>query len=284
MSRQPRPAGKPADYRARFQVEPGAKPKLVDIDAGFCDRPLKKEDAQVAIDRNRARLTASQTKLYAEARQSVLVILQGLDASGKDGLVTHIIGALNPLSCTVTSFKAPSAVELAHDFLWRHHLVTPARGWVGIFNRSWYEAVLVERVHDLVPKKTWSRRYDRINEFERMLADSGTTIVKIFLTISREEQLARFAARLDDPLKQWKIDESDYQDRNLWGDFCAAYEDVFAKCSTTAAPWYVVPSDHKWFRNLAVSQILADTMDEMHIEAPTPHVDLDEIRRKYLAE
>jgi PPK2 family polyphosphate:nucleotide phosphotransferase len=267
------------DYYRRFRVKPGAHPKLDDIDPGFCD--LDKTSATPLLERNRARLAELQMHLYAEKRHSVLICLQGLDTAGKDGVVTHMLGYMNPLSCTVTGFKVLSAEEGAHDFLWRYHKVTPERGWVAIFNRTPYESVLVERVHKLVPKSTWSQRYRQIVDFEQMLSANGTTVIKIYLHISKKEQLRRFRDRLDDPAKQWKISEADYAEREYWDDYVEAYEEVFARCSTDEAPWFIVPANHKWFRNLAVSQILVEALEKLHIAPPVPSVDLAEIRRKY---
>ena len=188
---------------------------------------------------------------------------------------------MNPQGCRVVSFKQPSAEELAHDFLWRTELQTPERGEVVIFNRSHYEDVLIVRVHDLVPKKVWSKRYKQINDFERVLVANGTHILKFFLHISKEEQLHRFEQRLDDPSRRWKISEADYSERGFWDDYEKAYEDVLSKCSTNDAPWFVIPSDRKWFRNLAISQIIVETMEKLGIEIPEPTVDIADIRRKY---
>jgi len=190
---------------------------------------------------------------------------------------------MNPQGCAVHGFKTPSAEELAHDYLWRVHRVTPAKGQVTIFNRSHYEDVLVVRVHDLVPKKVWSKRYDEINAFEQYLVENGTHVVKFFLHIDAAEQLARFKQRLDDPARHWKISESDYSERALWDQYQAAFEDALEKCSTERAPWYVIPANHKWFRNLAVSQILVETLDSLGMKMPPPRVDLAEIRAKYHA-
>ena len=184
---------------------------------------------------------------------------------------------------SVAGFRVPTEVERDHDFLWRIHQHTPGLGQVAIFNRSHYEDVLVVRVHDLVPKAVWSRRYDQINAFEELLAASGVTIVKFFLSISPDEQLARFKERLDDPARQWKISEADYKERAFWDDYAKAYEAMLEKCSTAHAPWYVIPSNHKWFRNLAVSRILADTLDDLRMKMPKPTVDLDAIRKAYHA-
>ncbi len=196
-------------------------------------------------------------------------------------MVRHVIGVMNPQGCRVFGFKQPSPEELAHSFLWRIERQVPKRGEVVIFNRSHYEDVLIVRVHDLVPKKVWSKRYAQINDFERKLLANGTHILKFFLHISKDEQLKRFKKRIDDPERQWKISEADYTERKYWKDYEAAYEDVLGKCSTKEAPWFVIPSDHKWFRNLAISEIIVDTMEKMGIKTPKPTVDIAEIRRKY---
>ena len=221
--------------------------------------------------------------LYVEGRRSLLICLQGLDAAGKDGTIKHFLGAMNPQGCTVTQFRQPSAEEAAHDFLWRVHRATPGRGDVAIFNRSHYEDVLVVRVHDLVPKSVWSLRYERINAFEQELIDHDTQILKFFLHISSEEQLVRFRARLEDPTKQWKISESDYEERRLWGDYMTAYEEALSRCSTEHAPWFVIPSNHKWFRNLAVARIVVEHLESLNLSYPKPTVDLERIRREYQA-
>ena len=210
-----------------------------------------------------------QFQLYAEQKRSLLICLQAPDAGGKDGVVRHVIGSMNPQGCRVVPFKQPTAEELAHDFLWRIEKQTPRQGEVVIFNRSHYEDVIVVRVHDLVPKKVWSQRYEQINDFERRLVANGTHILKFFLHISKEEQLERFKDRLDDPARHWKISEADYSERKHWDDYETAYEDAISKCSTEAAPWFVIPSDHKWFRNLAISRIIVETMENMGIKIPS---------------
>lgn len=227
------------------------------------------------------RLDALQNQLYADATRSLLVVLQGLDAAGKDGTVRHIFRGMDPQGISVFSFKEPTARELAHDFLWRVHKRTPQKGEVVVFNRSHYEDVLIVRVHDLVPKSVWSKRYELINEFEKNLAEAGTTILKFYLHVSAEEQLKRFKDRLDDPLRQWKISEADYTERSYFADYLRAYEEVFAKTSTPHAPWFIIPSDHKWFRNLAVSKIVVETLDSLGMKLPHTTVDLEDIRRKY---
>jgi PPK2 family polyphosphate:nucleotide phosphotransferase len=209
-------------------------------------------------------------------------VLQGLDAGGKDAVVRHVLTGMNPSGCVSVNFKQPTAEDLAHDFLWRVHPHVPGKGSVAIFNRSHYEDALVARVHNLVPEKVWSKRYDQINDFEQLIStENNTTILKFFLHISKDEQLSRFKKRLDDPARQWKISESDYKERDYWGDYIEAFEDVLTKTSTKHAPWFIIPSDHKWFRNLSISQIIAQTMEEMDMQFPKPTVNLGEIRRKY---
>ncbi len=219
--------------------------------------------------------------LYAEKARSLLIVLQGIDAAGKDGVCRHVITAMSPQGCSVIGFKQPTPEERGHDFLWRVHRHAPETGRVAIFNRSHYEDVLVVRVHKLVPKDTWQVRYDHINAFERLLADSGTTILKFFLWISKDEQLERFKDRLDDPGRQWKISEGDYTERGYWDDYVSAYEDMLERCSTERAPWFVIPSNHKWFRNFAVSSIIAEAMEGMKMQLPKPTVDIAAIRKAY---
>ncbi len=271
------------DYRKQFLAEPGRRVRLADVDPGFKDKHVGKSGAVKQTQADDETLRELQYLLYAEHRHSVLICLQGLDASGKDGTIGHVFGALNPQGARVHAFKVPSQVEADHDFLWRAHEQTPARGEIVIFNRSHYEDVLVVRVHDLVPKSVWSKRYELINAFEKTLADNGTTILKFYLHISEEEQLERFKDRLDDPMRRWKISESDYTERAYFKEYLRAYEEVLEKTSTPYAPWYVIPSDHKWFRNLAVSKIVADALTELHMTVPPTTVDIDEIRRKYHA-
>jgi PPK2 family polyphosphate:nucleotide phosphotransferase len=271
------------EYREKFSVDPGRILKLKDIDPAFKGQHETAEAAAEEVEHYRSKLASRQSLLYAEKKHSVLIVLQALDAGGKDGTVNHVFAALNPQGAKVTGFKQPTPLELAHDFLWRVHLHAPAKGEVAIFNRSHYEDVLVTRVHKLIDKPTWTARYDQIRDFEKELAESGTTILKFFLHISKEEQLARFAERLEDPKRNWKISESDYSERALWDAYIAAFEDALSATSTHHAPWFVIPANHKWFRNLAVSQIVADTMDDLRMSYPKPTVDLADIRRKYHA-
>jgi PPK2 family polyphosphate:nucleotide phosphotransferase len=271
------------DYRKKFVVERNSKLRLTKVDASYTGEHETHEKALPEIQANVERMAKLQYLLFADSRQSVLVVLQALDAAGKDGVIRHVFTGMNPQGTFVYGFKQPSPLEAAHDFLWRAHLRTPGKGEVAIFNRSHYEDVLVVRVHKLVPQSVWSKRYDLINDFETMLSQNGTTILKFYLHISPEEQLSRFKQRLDDPSRHWKISESDYSERELWSEYMAAYEDAMALTSTKHAPWYVIPANHKWFRNLAVSQIVADTMDEMGLKLPPTRVDLADIRRKYHA-
>jgi PPK2 family polyphosphate:nucleotide phosphotransferase len=259
--------------RESLLVRPGSRPHLADVDAGATHGRTKARSA-VELGRGLDRLTGLQDRLWAEAKHPILIVLQGIDAAGKDGTVRHVMTAFNPMGCMVTSWKAPTPVELAHDYLWRIHRQMPGKGEIVVFNRSHYEDVLVVRVHDLVPKEVWSRRYDQINAFERLLVEEGTTILKFFLYIDRDEQRARLQARLDDPSKRWKFRLGDLEERKRWDDYTAAYEDMLERCSTDDAPWYVIPANRKWFRNLAVAEILADTLDDLKPRYPEPAEDL----------
>ena len=271
------------DYRKKFAVEPGKKVRLSRIDPSYTGKHETHDKALPEIQKNVERMDKLQYLLYADGSQSLLVVPQALDAAGKDGTIRHVFSGMNPQGTFVYGFKQPSREEAAHDFLWRAHARTPGRGEVVVFNRSHYEDVLVVRVHKLVPHSVWSKRYELINDFETMLSRNGTTILKFFLHISPQEQLARFKQRLDDPSRHWKISESDYSERELWPQYVDAYEDAMKLTSTRHAPWYIIPSNHKWFRNLAVSQIIADTMDDMGLKLPPTRIDLVEIRRKYHA-
>jgi PPK2 family polyphosphate:nucleotide phosphotransferase len=270
------------DYRNLFAVEPGKHVKLADFDPDYHGKRLSEAVAKTETENYRDQISKLQDLLYAEGRHSLLIVLQAMDAGGKDGTVRHAMSTMSPVGTIVTSFKQPSAEELKHDFLWRVHPHVPAKGMVSIFNRSHYEDVLVVRVHNLVPKDMWSERYAFINEFEKMMRkQNGTRIIKFFLYISKDEQLARFKSRLDDPTRNWKISEDDYREREFWDDYIAAYEAVFNKTSTRHAPWYIIPANHKWFRNLAISQIVAATLEDLGIQTPEPQVDLEVIRRQY---
>lgn len=257
-----------ADAR-RWRVDPGTKVDLGKIDTRSTDgSPGDKGSTEAVMRDVLHRLQGLQERLYADGGQSLLVVLQAIDAGGKDGTIKHVFRGLNPAGCKVVSFKVPSEEERSHDFLWRVHTKAPARGEVVVFNRSHYEDVLVVRVHDLVPEDVWRPRYDFINDFEANLAASGTRIVKLYLHISKEEQAERLQARLDDPSKQWKFRKGDLDDRALWDDYIAAFEEAITRTSTDCAPWYVVPADRKWYRNWAVSRILVETLEDMDPQYP----------------
>ncbi|MEI7436063.1 MAG: polyphosphate kinase 2 family protein [bacterium] len=269
-------------WREQLQVKPGSTfhPSDVDPDSTPGWKKAKKDQAQERLYKNVAALATLEHKLYAENRRAVLVVLQAMDAAGKDGLIRTVFSGLNPQGCRVTPFKVPSAEERSHDFLWRIHKALPPCGEIGVFNRSHYEDVLVVRVHDLVPKAVWKARYDTINSFERLLTGTGVTVVKFFLHIGRDEQKRRLLARLDDPDRNWKASEADFSERTRWDDYMKAYSDALTRCSTACAPWYVIPSNHKWYRSLAVSEILRETMEDMQLKFPPPQADLEALRRK----
>jgi PPK2 family polyphosphate:nucleotide phosphotransferase len=257
-------------------IKPNSRVRLAEFDPNE-HFGIEKSTAAEQLKINVARLSVLQYLLYAEAKRSVLVVLQGIDAGGKDGTIRHVMTGLNPQGVRVTPFKVPEGEEKRHDYLWRVHRAVPEYGQIGIFNRSHYEEVLVVRVHEMVPKTIWSRRYDQINAFESMLAENGVKILKFLLYISKDEQLMRFKARVEDKSKNWKFSEKDIQERRYWDDYIDAYNDMIQKCSPTHAPWYVIPANRKWFRNLAVSQILVDTLEGMNIQSPIPTADLSKI-------
>jgi PPK2 family polyphosphate:nucleotide phosphotransferase len=260
----------------RYRVEPGQRVHLAGLDAGSTAAfdGGKKEAERVALPTLNERLEELQEMLWAEHRHKVLVVLQGMDTSGKDGTIRHVFEGVNPLGVRVAVFKAPTEVELAHNFLWRVHPMVPGRGEIAIFNRSHYEDVLAVRVRRLAPEEVWQPRYRQIAEFERLLAETGTTILKFFLHIDRDEQKKRLQARLDDPAKRWKFRKGDLADRALWDDYRAAYEDALEKTSTEHAPWYIVPANKKWYRNLVVATILVETLERLGMSTPEPEEDL----------
>ncbi len=247
------------DLRDALRIKPGSQVRLAGLDP-TATHGWDKATGELELDNQLARLADLQDRFWAEAKRSALVVLQGIDAAGKDGTINKVMEAFNPQGCPVTSFKVPSTEELAHDYLWRIHKAVPRKGEIGIFNRSHYEDVLVVRVHGIVPKAVWSKRYEQINAFERHLVDNGTTIVKIFLSIDKDEQRQRFQDRFDDPTKRWKFSMGDLEERKLWDDYQAAFDEALSKTSTEHAPWYVIPANRNWFRNLAVATILADTI------------------------
>ena len=262
----------------RLRVKAGDTVKLADVAPDETHGFDKGPELEAALAKNIARLDELQYLLYAEHQRSLLVVLQGMDASGKDGTIRHVLTGFNPQGCHVTPFKKPTPEELAHDFLWRMHRVVPGKGDVAIFNRSHYEDVVAVRVHGLAPVRVWKQRYDQINNFEQFLVDNGVVVVKFFLHIGKDEQKRRLLRRLEDPKRQWKISLSDFDDRKRWKDYLRAYEDALRECNSKEAPWYVVPADKKWFRNLAVSQILVDTLEALDMRFPPPAVDIKSIK------
>jgi PPK2 family polyphosphate:nucleotide phosphotransferase len=266
-----------------MQLTPVSRRTPLALDDRSAARPSELPDAE-ELKRETGkllkRLGELQAALYADARYAVLVVLQARDAGGKDGTVRKVFGACNPLGCQVTSFKVPTPLELSHDYLWRVHQAVPARGMIGIFNRSHYEDVLVVRVKDIVPKAVWSKRYDQINEFERMLDDNRVKIIKFFLHISRDEQASRLRDRLSDPKKNWKFRAGDLDDRDLWDDYTKAYRDALRMCSTPWAPWYAVPADDKKARNYYVARTMVDTLDGLGLRYPKADHDVLKLKRK----
>ena len=253
-----------------FTLAPGVKFCLNDFDPDYTGKYDDNDDAKKQTKKNLERLSELQEMLYAQGKKALLIVLQGMDTAGKDGTIAHVMGAFNPQGVLVCPFKVPSPEELAHDYLWRVHKVTPPRGMVAIFNRSHYEDVLVVRVAKLAPEEVWRKRYEHINDFERILSDNGVTLVKLFLHISREEQAERLRERQETPSKQWKFSPGDLEVRKQWDDYMAAYEDALTQCNTEYAPWYVVPANRKWYRNLVVSSILMETMEKMGLRYPDP--------------
>jgi PPK2 family polyphosphate:nucleotide phosphotransferase len=272
----------PPNLFKEFMVRPESSLRLDETDAGCHGLYESREAAQMEIRSLVEKLGHFQYLMYAEKKHSLLIVLQGLDASGKDGVIRHVLSGMNPAGCHVVAFKRPKPEELDHDFLWRVHPHLPAKGEVSIFNRSHYEDVLVVRVHQSADPQVWSKRYDLINDFEKMLVtENNTTVLKFFLHISKKEQLARFKQRLEDPTRRWKISEADYKERAYWDRYMGAFEDMLHRTSTRYASWFVIPSDQKWFRDLAVSQIVARTLENLDMKWPKPSVNLDDIRRRY---
>jgi PPK2 family polyphosphate:nucleotide phosphotransferase len=270
-------------YRDLFRVNPGSTVRLSEIDPNFTDKHEDKASADAERERDTEKLRQLQYLLYAEHARMLLICLQGIDASGKDGTIGHVFGALNPVGARAHAFTVPSREEADHDFLWRAHVRAPAKGEIVIFDRSHYEDVLVVRVHKLVPDAVWSARYELINDFEKNLTAAGTTVLKFYLHISTDEQLRRFKDRLDDPTRHWKISEADYTERAFFPQYLQAYEDALSRTSTAHAPWFVIPANRKWFRNLAVSKIVVETLESLGMAFPPTTVDIEEIRRRYHA-
>ena len=260
-----------------YLVRPGRKIKLAMRSTDDTGKFKDKADAAAATARNLEKLDKLQELLYAEAKHAILIVFQAMDGGGKDGAIEHVFSGVNPQGCQVTSFKVPTPIEKAHDYLWRIHAAAPAKGMIGIFNRSHYESVLVERVHKLVSPAVCKGRYDQINEFEELLASEGTTILKFFLHISKDEQKERMEARLKDKTKQWKFNAADLKEREKWDDYQRAFEDAIEKCSTKHAPWFVVPADRKWFRNWVLSDTIVRTMEKLKMKFPPAAAGLDKI-------
>lgn len=261
-----------------YRVKPGSKVNLQKWDAddnGHFEGG--KKEGKKALKPLNDRLEELQELLYAENKHKLLVVLQAMDSGGKDGTIRHVFDGVNPQGVKVASFKVPTEEELAHDYLWRVHKHTPGKGEIAIFNRSHYEDVLVVRVKNLAPDKVWRRRYDHINAFEKLLVDEGTTILKFYLHISLDEQKERFQARLDDPHKNWKFSLGDLKDRALWPDYMKAYEEMLSKTSTDYAPWYIVPANRKWYRNLVIGTVLVETLEGLNMRYPEPEDDLSNV-------
>jgi PPK2 family polyphosphate:nucleotide phosphotransferase len=260
-----------------YLVAPGKKFKLADRDPDDSGDFKNKAAAAEPTQKNLEQLEALQELLYAQSKHAILVVIQAMDTGGKDGAIEHVFSGLDPQGCTVASFKVPTPHEKSLDFMWRYHAAVPPKGMIGIFNRSHYESVLVERVMGIATKEVWSRRFEHINNFERLLADEGVTILKFYLHISKEEQKERLQARLDQPAKQWKFSIGDLEARKRWDDYMAAFQDALRECSTEHAPWYVVPANRKWFRNWVISDTIVRTLKKLKMEYPKPEPGLEKV-------
>lgn len=263
--------------KSPWLVKPHSKVRLADFDTGEND-DLAAEAAAALLTTHRERLAKLQEVLYANQKHSILIVLQGMDTAGKDGTISHIFSGVNPQGCDVSSFKVPTPLESRHDFLWRCHAAVPASGMIGVFNRSHYEAALLPRVHKQITPKDARRIMDEINDWESMLAANNTLILKFFLHISYAEQARRLQARIDDPSKHWKFSVGDLAERDFWSQYRTAYDDVLSHTSRKHAPWFVIPGDHKSFRNLAISGIIADAIDGLNLKYPTPTIDVSKIK------
>jgi PPK2 family polyphosphate:nucleotide phosphotransferase len=263
-----------------LKVEPGTKVDLKDYDPDFTGKFKSEQETLEELARLKEKLFDLQALMYADNRFALLVVIQAMDAGGKDGLIRNVMSTFNPQGCVVIPFKVPSEEERDHDYLWRIHHVIPKRGEINIFNRSHYEDVLVVRVHGLVPKDVWKQRYDQINDFEKYLAENNVIIKKFYLHISKKEQEERILKRLLDPKKNWKFSAADLKERDHWDEYMEAFEDVLTKCSTKSAPWYIVPADKKWYRNYVVAKVLVDTMEGLDMKWPEPSPDVKELARR----
>ena len=260
--------------RAKNIVKPGELVSLNDYVPGYTGSYTKKGQTKRRLKKLHKQLLKLQELLYAENQRALLIILQGMDTCGKDGTIRKVMAGINVQGCDVVNFKVPSTDELSRDFLWRAHRVAPPKGKIGIFNRSHYEDVLVVRVHNLVPEPVWAQRYQQINDFEKMLVENGTVVLKFFLHISKEEQKARLESRISDPTKHWKITEADIRERAYWDDYMQAYEAVLQECSTDWAPWHIIPADKKWYRNLVIAECIVDTLRKLGMRYPEPTADV----------
>ncbi|MBD0300942.1 MAG: polyphosphate kinase 2 family protein [Tolypothrix sp. T3-bin4] len=269
--------GPPKPNYPQYRVKPGEPISLAELDPDESEHYEKKKDVKEELEKQRQRLQNLQERLYAENQRSLLIVLQATDTGGKDGTIKHVFSGVNPQGCRIWSFKTPSIEEASHDFLWRYHQRTPERGTLAIFNRSHYEDVLIVRVRKLVSEDVWRERYHSINEFESMLTLSKITVIKFFLHISKDEQKRRLESRLEDPNKHWKFSRNDLAERMLWDEYQAAFEDAINNCSTQHAPWYVVPANKKWYRNLVVARTIADTLEAMNPQYPAPEDGLEKI-------
>ena len=259
--------------KSPYLVKPGSKVKLSSVATDARGDVADQDAAAQILKKNQKHLSQVQEKLYASQGKALLIVLQGMDTAGKDGTISSIFSGINPQGCNVASFKVPTSLEARHDFLWRCHREVPPRGMIGIFNRSHYEDVLSPRVHGVLSKKQVAGRLGDINAWEQTLTDNDVVVLKFFLHISHDEQTKRLQARIDDPSKHWKLSPSDFQERQYWADYLAAYEDIFTETSQKHAPWFVIPSDHKWFRNVAISTILVDALEGLKLDYPAPTFD-----------
>jgi PPK2 family polyphosphate:nucleotide phosphotransferase len=265
------------DIINRLMVAEGKKINLQKLNPDY-DSSINEKKAEYILEQNlKKRMSDLQYRLYAERKKALLIVFQGIDASGKDSTIRHVISAFNPQSCTVKAFKEPTEEELSHDFLWRIHKSVPAKGEIVVLNRSHYEDIIQPRVHKTFQKSIWSQRYEHINAFEKCLSDNSTKIIKFYLHISKEEQRKRLEERMTDPSKQWKVSERDIKDRKFWNSYAAAYQDIISKCSKLWALWYIIPANKKWFRNLAVGLIIIDTLERMKPKFPKPATNLSKV-------
>jgi len=261
-----------------YLIPPNTKVRLKSHATDDCGGFSDPDDAKASMEKHRKQIDDLQEVLYAGAERGILIVLQGMDTAGKDGTIRHIFSGVNPQGCNVTPFKVPTPIEAHHDFLWRCHAAVPPRGMIGIFNRSHYEDVLSPRVHGLLKDKTAHQHMDQINDFESMLVDNGIAILKFFLHISHEEQTRRLKARIDSPDKHWKLSASDFAERKFWDKYQGCYEDIFERTSHKHAPWFIIPADHKWYRNVAISSILAETLEGMKLQYPKSTLDVSTLK------